>query len=111
MPVPVIKSAIKKLRKDIKREKNNDLFREKLSRALKSAKKLKSSKNVKEASSLVDRAVKKNLIHKNKAARIKSGLSKLARTEKSAKDTKIKTETAKKLPKTSPSKKPSKKAK
>ncbi len=75
--MPVTKSAIKTLRKERRKEKINDSFREALAKSLKQAKKLKSTEIVKKAISLTDKAVKKKLIHKNKAARIKSGLSKL----------------------------------
>jgi len=82
--MPVIKSAIKKLRKDRKREKVNDEFREGLDRAIRNAKKVKSSKAVSAAVSIIDRAVKNNLMHQNRAARIKSALSKLAKPAKAA---------------------------
>ena len=42
--MPVIKSAIKKLRKDIKREKRNALFRAQLNKAVSVAKKQKTEK-------------------------------------------------------------------
>jgi len=73
--VPVIKSAIKKLRKDRKREKENDARRRSLERAIRLARKSPSKINA--AYSAIDRAVKRNIIHKNKAARIKSSLAKL----------------------------------
>lgn len=78
--MPVIKSAIKKLRKDINRTKRNDIFRDSLKRAIQKAKKEKSAKAVAAAVSFVDRAVKKNIIHANRAARIKSSLAKGAKT-------------------------------
>jgi len=77
--MPVIKSAIKKLRKDRKRERVNDEFRTNLDRAVRAAKKQKTAKTVSSAVSIIDKAVKKNVMHKNKAARIKSALSKLAK--------------------------------
>lgn len=77
--MPVIKSAIKKLRRDRKREKENNVFRNGLDRAVRLAKKQKTTKSVSSAVSLVDRAVKKNLMHKGHAARIKSALSKLTK--------------------------------
>ena len=77
--MPVIKSAIKKLRRDRKREKENDLIRSNLERAIKTAKKQKTAALINKAVSLVDRAVKKNLLHANKAARVKFSLSKLAK--------------------------------
>lgn len=75
--MPVIKSAQKKLRKDKKRTKRNKDFSEHLKTALKKAKKFPTEKNIKDAIVLADKAVKNNIIHKNKAARVKSGLSKL----------------------------------
>jgi small subunit ribosomal protein S20 len=97
--MPVIKSAIKKLRKDRKREKENDTFRAALEKAIKAAKKAKTAKSVSSAVSIIDKAVKKNLLHKNRAARFKSQLSKLARPDKAA----VKTAT-KSSKKTSPKK-------
>ena len=79
--MPVIKSAIKKLRRDRKREKENDEFKKSLDRALRVAKKQKTAKAVSEAASTIDKAVKKNVIHKNRAARIKASLSKLAKPQ------------------------------
>ena len=77
--MPVIKSAIKKMRQDKKREKANDDFRAKLEQSIRNAKKTKSAKAVVEATSLVDRAAKNNILHKNKAARLKSQLAKVAK--------------------------------
>lgn len=77
--MPVIKSAIKKMRRDKKRELENDFFRLKVRIAIKSARIKKSQVSIKEAVSLIDKAVKNNLLHKNKAARIKSSLSKIAK--------------------------------
>lgn len=77
--MPVIKSAKKKLRKDRKREKLNSEFKLNYRNAVKEAQKVKSSEKVKQAVKLVDKATKKGVIHKNKAARIKSKLSKLSK--------------------------------
>jgi len=82
--MPVIKSAIKKLRKDRKREVRNDEFRKNLKDTIKHAKRKGTSKSVKDAFSIIDKASKKNLLHKNKAARIKSSLSKKAPQKKTA---------------------------
>jgi len=97
--MPVIKSAKKKLRQDIKREKVNDILRKTLKEAIKGAQKSKTAEKIKKAVVLTDKAVKKNLIHKNKAARIKSSLSKLNKSSvtkaKSAKIPAKKTKTTK----------------
>lgn len=74
--MPVIKSARKKLRQDKKRQADNKKLENLLKKTLKEAGKNVSLKNIKEAFSIVDKAAKKNIIHKNKAARIKSALSK-----------------------------------
>ena len=75
--MPVIKSAIKKLRQDKKREKQNDELRSALKKALRVAKKAKSGKSVATAISTVDKAAKHKIIHTNKAARLKSRIAKL----------------------------------
>lgn len=75
--MPVIKSAKKKLRQDIKRQKTNHKLKDLMLRALKKANKSASEKNLKQAVSFIDKSVKKNIIHGNKASRIKSRLSKL----------------------------------
>lgn len=75
--MPVIKSAIKKLRKDRKREKENDARRRSLEWAIRQARKSPSKINA--AYSAIDKAVKRNILHKNKAARIKSSLAKLTK--------------------------------
>lgn len=56
-----------------------------LEKAIRAAKKSKTQKLVLEAMSLADRAAKIHTIHKNKAARIKSRLSKLVKIEGKAK--------------------------
>ncbi len=75
--MPVIKSAKKKLRQDVKREKQNDFVRNTLSNSIKKAKKNPSIKLVAEVSRIADKAAMKHIIHKNKAARIKSSIAKL----------------------------------
>jgi small subunit ribosomal protein S20 len=92
--MPVIKSAIKKMRQDKKREIENNVLRVKIDRAIREAKKTKTAKTVSSAVSLVDKGVKKNLLPKNRAARIKSSLSKLSKP--AAKGSAPKTETVKK---------------
>lgn len=77
--MPVTKSAIKKLRQDRKREVINDKFREDLKSFIKAAKKSKSSASINKAVSIIDKGVKKNILHKNKASRIKTVLSRLAK--------------------------------
>ncbi|OGH19064.1 MAG: hypothetical protein A3F31_01160 [Candidatus Levybacteria bacterium RIFCSPHIGHO2_12_FULL_38_12] len=93
--MPVIKSAKKKLRKDRKREKENNKFENILKTLIKKAKKIKTEKAIIQAVRTADKAAKKRIIHKNKASRLKSQLYKLiAKTPKAA----VKT-TSKKTPK------------
>ncbi len=75
--MPVIKSAKKKLRKDIRREKKNSQLKSDLKKALKNTRKSPTLKKVSLASKVIDKAAKKNIIHKNKAARLKSKLAHL----------------------------------
>lgn len=75
------KSALKRIRSnEVKRERNK--YQHKTTRTW--IKRLKASENNEEAESLfketqskLDRLVKKNIIHKNKASNLKSKLSKL----------------------------------
>lgn len=84
--MPVIKSAIKKLRKDRALELRNDEFRAQLKDTLRKVRKNTSDLSVlQEAYSVVDKAAKKNLIHKNKAARMKAQIAKTIRPAKVSK--------------------------
>lgn len=81
--MPVIKSAIKKLRQDKKRTQANSIFEKSVKDAIKKAGRQRSQQLINQAISLVDKAVKKHIFHKNKAARIKSSLSKIVHAQKS----------------------------
>ncbi|OIP57136.1 MAG: 30S ribosomal protein S20 [Candidatus Levybacteria bacterium CG_4_10_14_0_2_um_filter_36_16] len=80
--MPVIKSAIKKQRKDKKRTVHNSKLRKTLEEKLKKVKKSSTPTSVAATISLIDKAVKKNLIHKNKASRLKAKLTKMAKPVK-----------------------------
>lgn len=75
--MPVTKSAKRALRGSTKKGVINTLITSKLEFALRQAKKLKKKDLIVKAMSLADRAAKKQVIHKNKASRIKSQLSKI----------------------------------
>lgn len=77
--MPVTKSARKKLRQDKVRTQKNKKVENLFKSAVKKAQKSKTEKAVRDAIKLVDKAEKKNIIHKNKAARLKSKLSRLIR--------------------------------
>ena len=76
--MPVTKTAKRALRSSKKKEIVNKLIVSELEVALRQAKKTKSTQKILKAVSLTDRAAKKNVIHKNRAARLKSQLSKLS---------------------------------
>lgn len=75
--MPLIKSAIKKLKQDKFRTTVNRVYRNRTKEALKEAREKKTKKAMESAYSALDRGAKKKVIHKNKAARLKSRLVRL----------------------------------
>ena len=75
--MPVTTTAKRALRGSKNKESINKLILGKLEVAVRVAKKSKTAEKITAAISLADRAAKKRVIHKNKAARIKSQLAKL----------------------------------
>jgi len=79
--MPNIQSAKKKLRKDIRRTKNNQNYLISIRKAIKSLFHIKtvakSQDQINKTVSIIDKGVKKKVIHKNKAARLKSRVMKL----------------------------------
>lgn len=90
--MPVIKSAAKKLRQAKKRTVHNRAVKSALKKLLDGYKKKPGNDAFAKLSSALDKAAKKNIIHRNKAARLKSRLSALLSAEKPA----VKPKTAKK---------------
>lgn len=76
--MPIIRSAIKKVRKDKLRTARNKKRELNLKSIIKKARTLANPKNLQEAFSALDKAAKVKLIHPNKAARLKSNLSKIS---------------------------------
>ncbi len=76
--MPIIRSAIKKVRKDKVRTTRNKKRGLVLKSLIKKARGGSSVKDLKIAFSALDKAAKVKLIHPNKASRLKSRLSKLA---------------------------------
>lgn len=74
--MPIIKSAIKKVRKDKIRTARNKKREMTLKSLVKKTRISKTAKNLQAAFSALDKAAKVHLIHPNKAARLKSRLSK-----------------------------------
>lgn len=75
--MPVTKTAKRALRVSHKKAIVNRETTRRLDIALHKAKRTKSASDISSASSLADRSAKKKIIHKNKAARIKTQLAKL----------------------------------
>ena len=96
----ITKSAIKKIRLDKYKTIINRRWRRRLKSALDTARAKPSTENLNKTFSLLDRAAKKHVIHKNKASRLKSRLTKTAKRLGDKKE----------APKTSRAKKPSSKA-
>jgi len=75
--MPILKQAEKKMRHDKKVTALNALKRSDLRASIKSTRTKPTEKSLKTTFSALDKAVKMRIIHKNKAARLKSRLSKL----------------------------------
>jgi small subunit ribosomal protein S20 len=75
--MPIIQSAIKKVRKDKTRTARNQKREIALKSLIKKARVSKTAKNLQAVYSALDKAAKVHLIHPNKAARLKSRLSKV----------------------------------
>ena len=75
--MPVTKTAKRALRSSKRKTQVNILLIKRLGVAIRLAKKGKAAEKIRIAISLADRAAKSKTIHKNKAARIKSALSRL----------------------------------
>ncbi|MEK7495843.1 MAG: 30S ribosomal protein S20 [Patescibacteria group bacterium] len=75
--MPIIKSAKKALRQNISRRKRNLKRKAELKKVIKEYKKSITAEHLSQVYKKLDKAAKVNLIKKNKAARLKSGLSKL----------------------------------
>jgi len=74
--MPITSSAKKALRRDKRRTLVNIKIRDKMKLAVKTARAKKTAKAIAGAFSALDRAAKKNVIHKRKADRLKSRISK-----------------------------------
>jgi small subunit ribosomal protein S20 len=77
--MPISLSAKKSLRKSIKNNRTNVLFKTKLKLVVKKFLAKPTKDSLKEVYSILDKAVKKNIYHKNKAARLKSNYTKKAK--------------------------------
>ena len=83
--MPNIQSAKKKMRKDVTRTKSNAVHLRAIENAIKGLIKLKGAKDdekVRKTVSLIDKAAKRKVFHKNKASRLKSRITKLGSKKK-----------------------------
>ena len=80
--MPITKRAIKKLAHDNKLETQHAKMYSELKRNIHEMRKKPSKKALNLVFQKLDKAAKKSLIHKNKAARLKSRLSKLLKAKK-----------------------------
>jgi small subunit ribosomal protein S20 len=86
--MPLIKSAIKEMRKDKKKTARNRMRKEKMHDSIKAVEKLVKSKSpiekitsaIKSAYKAIDKAAKRNLLHKKTASRRKSKVAKMAKS-------------------------------
>ena len=74
--MPISLSAKKSLRKSLKNHKDNVSFKNQLKTTVKKFLAKPSNDGLKEVYSILDKAVKKNIFHKNKTARLKGQYSK-----------------------------------
>lgn len=96
--MPVLKHAKKKLRQDKRRTLANKKVKDGYKKLFKAAVKAKTADSLSKAFQAIDKAAKQNILHANKAARLKSSLSKLvpAGSQKStAKSAAVKTDSKK----------------
>lgn len=75
--MPISKQATKKMHHDRVVTKKNQEKKQTITRAIKTLRKKPSKKALDQVFSLLDKAAKANLFHKNKASRLKSRLAKL----------------------------------
>ncbi|HWY79755.1 MAG TPA: 30S ribosomal protein S20 [Candidatus Sulfotelmatobacter sp.] len=82
--MPILKHAKKKLKQDKKRTIKNRKLKDTFKSLIKKAKEIKTPEALSKAFSAVDKAAKKNILNKNKAAHMKSALTKHVASDKPA---------------------------
>jgi len=88
--MPIIKSAKKALRQTKRRTKINRRTKDVVKKTIKAFKKKPTLETLKKVTSEIDKAVKKNILHRNKANRLKSQLNKLIKQKPARTKTKKK---------------------
>ncbi len=81
--MPITKGAIRKLRADKRRGGANLRVRTLLSEAVRRMRKKPTAGNLTKVFKAIDKAAKRGIVHRNKAARIKSRLSRLVVAKRS----------------------------
>ncbi len=79
--MPVTEQAKRALRKDRRRTRINAKWRKAYKEAVKNMRQNPSKENLEKAQSVLDRSARRNVIHPNKAARLKSRLATLLTKE------------------------------
>ena len=97
--MPITRSAIKKLKQDVKREALNKAVKKKVKEAVKKLKLAPSDKLLAHVFRALDIAKKKKIYHSNKVARLKSHLSRLVRKNTPSKSAHASSAKVKKSPK------------
>ena len=77
--MPILSNAKKALRSSERKAAMNRVVKSKLKTAMDKVKAQANGENLSEAFSAVDKAVKRHLLHANKAARLKSQVTKLVK--------------------------------
>ena len=104
--MPISLSAKKSLRKALKNNKENVLFKNKIKLTIKSFLAKPTIEALKKATSMVDKAVKNGLYHKNKSSRLKAKFAKQLKSGEAVKtvvkskkvaSSKLKSKTTKKM--------------
>lgn len=88
--MPISLSAKKSLRKSLKNNRENVLFKTKLKLTVKKFLAKPTEEAFKEAASIVDKAVKKGIYHKNKSSRLKARFAKQLKSGEAVKQVKVK---------------------
>lgn len=101
--MPIIKNAKKALRSSKRKAGVNQLLRAKTRTSVKQSRLEPTLDSIKTAFSNLDKSVKKKLMHKNKAARLKSALSKLSLNTEKQSSVSVKKTAAKTVKKSSSS--------
>lgn len=89
--MPISLSAKKSLRKALKNRKDNLSLKKKIKSVIKKFISEPSAEGLKTVYSILDKAVKKNIFHKNKVARLKSNYSKKIEKKEVVAKEKVKT--------------------